>query len=406
MSTLDIKKIRSDFPALNQKVHGKPLIYFDNAATTQKPMQVIEAIKNYYLNDNANVHRGLHTLAERATEAYENARKKIATFVNAPSPDEIILTRGTTESINLVASSFGATFLKEGDEILLSEMEHHSNIVPWFLLREKMGIVVRFLPIDDIGNLQLDQLEQMITSKTKLISVTHISNVLGTLNPVDEIIQTAHAHGIPVLLDGAQSVPSIPVDLTKLDCDFFAFSAHKMAGPTGIGALYGKKQYLEQMLPYMGGGEMIASVSTTGATWAPLPHKFEAGTPNIAGAVGFGAAIDYINSIGMKQIQAYEEELTNYAMGLMRAIKGLTIYGNAQAHGPAISFLIENIHPFDLAQVLDQMGIAIRVGHHCAEPLMRRYNIKATARASLYLYNTISEIDYFIEALLKAQKLF
>lgn len=406
MKKWDVTKIRRDFPILERSVHGKPLVYLDNAATTQKPKAVINALVNYYNNENANVHRGLHSLAETATESYENARKKVASFINAPSADTVILTRGTTESINLVAASFGTSYLKAGDEVIVSEMEHHSNIVPWFLLREKKGIVVRFLPVDDAGHLQMEKLETMINSRTRLISVTHMSNVLGTLNPVKEIIQMAHAHSIPVLLDGAQSVPSIPVDIAALDCDFYAFSAHKMCGPTGIGALFGKKKYLNEMMPYMGGGEMIATVSTSGATWADLPYKFEAGTPNIAGAVGFGAAIDYINTLGMNNIHNYETELTRYAMEKMRTISGLTIYGNAEEHGPAVSFLMQGIHPFDLSQFLDQLGIAIRVGHHCAEPLMNRYNIKATARASLYFYNTRDEIDYFVDALVRAKKIF
>jgi len=406
MSSWDVNKIRLDFPALAQKIHGKQLIYLDNAATTQKPQSVIDALTHYYQNDNANVHRGLHTLAERATENYEKARKKVASFVNAPSPQELILTRGTTESINLVAASFGATYLKPGDEVIVSEMEHHSNIVPWFLLREKMGIKVRFIPIDDVGNLNIDALKKMLGPKTRFVSVAHMSNVLGTLNPVEEVIALAHGEGIPVLLDGAQSVPSMPVDLSALDCDFYAFSAHKMSGPTGIGALFGKKKYLEEMLPYMGGGEMIGAVSKKEATWAPLPHKFEAGTPNIAGSIGFGAAIDYLNTIGMNTVHKYEQELTQYALKKMKSIDGLTIYGHAREHGPAISFLIAGIHPFDLAQYLDQMGIAIRVGHHCAEPLMQHYKIKATARASFYFYNTFSEVDYLVDALIRAKDLF
>ncbi len=401
-----VHKIREDFPALHQKVHGKPLVYLDNAATTQKPRPVLDALRHYYEHDNANVHRGLHTLAERATEAFENSRATVARFINAPETEELIFTRGTTESLNLLAHSFGHTFLQEGDEVIVSEMEHHSNIVPWFLLRERMEVKVVFWPVEADGTLDLNRLEELITDKTRLISVSHMSNVLGTHNPIADIVALARKRDIPVAVDAAQSVPSMPVDAQALGCDFLAFSAHKMGGPTGIGALWGRRSLLEKMIPYMGGGEMISHVDTSGARWAALPHKFEAGTPNIAGAIGFGAAVRYVEGIGMPGIHDYEQTLTTALLQKMQALDGVTIFGPLRNRGPAISFKLDGVHPFDLTQFLDQLGIAIRVGHHCAEPLMNRLGVSATTRVSLYYYNTMEEIDYFVSALERARSFF
>ncbi len=401
-----VRKIREDFPALHQKVHGKPLIYLDNAATTQKPRPVLEALRHYYEHDNANVHRGLHSLAERATEDFEKARTTVAHFINAPETEELIFTRGTTESLNLLAHSFGHTFLGEGDEIIISEMEHHSNIVPWFLLRERLPVRVVFWPVETDGTLDLNRLRELISDKTRLISVSHMSNVLGTHNPIGEIVAMAHKRNIPVAVDAAQSVPSMPVDVQALGCDFLAFSAHKMGGPTGIGALWGRRSLMEKMIPYMGGGEMISHVDTSGAGWAGLPHKFEAGTPNIAGAIGFGAAVRYVREIGMANIHNYEQFLTTTLLQKMQALDGVTIYGPRQNRGPAVSFKLEGVHPFDLTQFLDQLGIAIRVGHHCAEPLMNTLGVSATTRVSLYYYNTMEEIDYFVSSLERARSFF
>ncbi len=402
----DVSKIREDFPALHQEVHGRPLVYLDNAATTQKPRAVLDALRHYYEHDNANVHRGLHTLAERATEDFENARTVVARFINAPETEEVIFTRGTTESLNLLAHSFGHTFFKEGDEIIISEMEHHSNIVPWFLLRDRLAVKVLFWPVETDGTLDLNKLETLISDKTRLISVSHMSNVLGTHNPIKQIVEIARRRNIPVAVDAAQSVPSMPVDVQELGCDFLAFSAHKMGGPTGIGALWGRRSLLEKMIPYMGGGEMIAHVNTSGASWAELPHKFEAGTPNIAGAIGFAAAVRYVQERGMQNIHDYEQILTSALLEKMRLLPGLTIFGPLQERGPAISFKLEGIHPFDLTQFLDQLGIAIRVGHHCAEPLMNKLGVSATTRVSLYYYNTMAEVDYFISALERARSFF
>ncbi len=403
---LDVRKIREDFPALNQTVHGRPLIYFDNAATTQKPRTVINALSTYYENDNANVHRGLHALAERATEAFEKARGKVAAFIHTSDARQLIFTRGTTESLNLLAHSFSLSFLTSDDEIILTEMEHHSNIVPWFLMREVIGFKIRFWPVEENGTLDLNKLDDLITPHTRLISMTHMSNVLGTSNPVETVCRLAHEKDIRVIVDGAQSVPSMPINVEELGCDFFAFSAHKMGGPTGMGALWGREPLLKEMRPYMGGGEMIAHVSVDGATWADIPHKFEAGTPHIAGAVGFGAAVDYLEKIGMEHIHAYEQELTAFMLEGMLNIPGLTLFGPQTERGPAISFKLQGVHPFDLTQFLDQLGIAIRVGHHCAEPLMNRLGENATARASLYYYNTHDEVERFIEALNKARDFF
>lgn len=402
----DVEKIRSDFPILSREINGNPLIYFDNAATTQKPYSVIKAINDYYSDSNANVHRALHVLAERATSGYENARVRVAKFINAPSSEEIVLTSGATASINLVAHSWGRKFLKPGDEIIISEMEHHSNIVPWQLLAQSTGIILRFVPVTEAGTLDSDVFERLLNKNVKLVSLTHMSNVLGTINPIEEIIAKAHIHGIKVLVDAAQSVPGIPVDVTKMDCDFMAFSSHKMIGPTGIGVLYAKKELLEEMDPFMGGGEMIETVSTEGSTWAEAPHKFEAGTPNIAGAFGLSAAVDYLEKLSMAAISTYKDRLTHYALDAMRRIKSLHIIGDAPLRGSAISFRMNNVHPFDLAPFLDQHGIAIRAGHHCAQPLMKKLNVSATSRASLYFYNTFQEIDVFIEMLDRANHFF
>ncbi len=404
--TLDARIYRKDFPILNEVIHGKPLIYFDNAASTQKPVQVIDRIAHYYLHENANVHRGIHQLSDRATRAFEESRQKIADFIGAESPKQIIFTRGTTESINLVASAWGRKFISEGDEIILSEMEHHSNLIPWQILASEVGAKLRFIPFTEIGTIDFPVFEQLLNKNTKLISITHMSNVFGTINPVKRIIQMAHDRGVPVLFDAAQSVPHLPVDVGYLDCDFFAFSGHKMLGPTGIGVLYAKSQILENMNPYQGGGEMISSVWLESATWNEIPHKFEAGTPNIAGAVGLGAAVDYLQNIGMIPITLYEQEITTYALEKMHDIEDMVIYGSAPERGGVISFNLGEVHPHDLSHFLDQEGIAVRAGHHCAQPIMRKLNIAATTRISLYFYNTFEEVDHFIDSLHKAREFF
>lgn len=409
---LDIEKIRADFPILNEVFPGGngrkiPLVYFDNAATTQKPRQVIDALTNYYRHQNSNVHRAIHTLGERATEAYESSRKKVAQFINAPSERNIVFTRGTTEGINLVATAWGRKFIGEGDEIILSEVEHHSNLIPWQLLAAEKGAKLRFIPfIKKRGTLDISVLDNLLNERTRLIAVNHMSNVFGTINPVRGLIQKAHEHGIPVLLDGAQSVPHLPTDVQELDCDFLAFSGHKMCAPTGIGALYAKEKYLEEMNPYQGGGEMIRSVWLEKATWNEIPHKFEAGTPNIAGAVGLAAAIDYLTAIGMEKITRYEQKITTYALQKMKTLQKMRIFGDSPFRGGAISFYLGNIHPHDMAQFLDNYGIAVRAGHHCAQPVMRKLGVPATTRASFYFYNTIEEIDFFVETLQKAQEFF
>ncbi len=405
-ASFDVAAVRKDFPVLKRIVHDKPLVYLDNAATTQKPQQVIDALKNYYEQMNANVHRAIHTLGEEATLAYENARKKVAQFINAESHRQIVFTRGTTEAINLVASAWGGKFIGPGDEIIVTEMEHHSNLVPWQILAKKVGAKLKFIPFLPDGTLDLSHLEHLYSANTKLIALTHMSNVFGTINPIKKIIRMAHDRGIPVLLDGAQSVPHLPVDVQYLDCDFLAFSGHKMLGPTGIGVLYAKSGQLENMDPYQGGGEMISTVWLEKSTWNEIPHKFEAGTPNIAGAIGLGAAVDYLNDIGMTQIALYEQELTTYALEKMREIDGMEIYGMAPERGSAISFNLGQIHPHDLAHFLDQQGIAVRAGHHCAQPIMRKLDLAATTRASFYFYNTFEEIDYLVEHLKAAREFF
>lgn len=402
----DVARIREDFPILSRDVYGKPLVYLDNGATTQKPRCVVDAIVNEYYSVNANVHRGVHFLSQQATELHEAARETVRRFINARSTREIVFTRGTTESINLVASSFVAGQMKPGDEVIVSQMEHHSNIVPWQLQAERSGIVIRVIPIDDRGELMEDALEQLFTPRTKLVSVAHVSNVLGTVNPVERIVARAHAHGVPVLVDGAQAVPHQPVDVQKLDADFYVFSGHKVYGPTGIGVLYGKEEWLDRLPPYQGGGEMIHTVSFSGTTFAELPLKFEAGTPDYVGTTALARALDYVSTIGMDRIAAYEHELTQYALQRLSEIPDMHIFGNLSHREGVISFQVGNIHPLDLGTLLDRLGIAIRTGHHCAEPLMHRLGVEGTARASFGLYNTKAEIDYLVEGIQRVAKMF
>ena len=411
--TLAVDALRRDFPILSRKlpVAGnkgavRRLVYLDNAATSQKPRQVTEALTRYYEESNANVHRALHRLGEEATAAYEESRGTVGRFIGARSPTEIVFTRGTTESINLVAAAWGRKNVGPGDEILLTEMEHHSNLIPWQLLAAERNATLRFIPFGDDGALQLEALDELLTERTKLVALTHMSNVFGTINPVRRIIETAHERNIPVLLDGAQSVPHLPVDVKELDCDFLAFSGHKMCGPTGIGVLYGKERLLEDMPPYQGGGEMIASVWLDRATWNDLPYKFEAGTPNIAGAVGLKNAVDYLAKLGMDAVRRHEEELTRYALARLRELDDITFHGEAPERGGVVSFSLGEIHPHDIAQFLDNEGVAIRAGHHCAYPIMRKLGVAATARASLYLYNTTEEIDLFVDALRRTREFF
>ncbi|MCZ6634872.1 MAG: cysteine desulfurase [bacterium] len=405
-TAFDVDRVRSDFPILQQTVWGKPLAYLDNAATTQKPLPVIEALDRYYRTENANVHRGVHWLSQRATDAYEDARKKVQGLINAEHDCEIIYTRGTTESINLIAQTFGRQHLKAGDEVVLSEMEHHSNIVPWWQLCQDTGAILRVIPINDRGELCLDDYPSLLTEKTKLVSVVHISNALGTVNPVTEIIHHAQERGIPVHLDGAQAVPHIPVDVQALGCDFYTFSGHKMFGPTGIGILYGKAEHLESMPPYQGGGSMIKTVEFDNITFADLPNKFEAGTPHIAGAVGLGAAIDYLTAIDLSAAAVYEDSLMAYATDALNSIPGLQIIGTAEEKVGVISFVLEDIHPHDIGTILDQEGVAVRAGHHCAQPVMKHFQIPATTRASLTFYNTHTDIDALTAALHKAIEVF
>lgn len=402
----DVNKIRTDFPILKETVRGKPLVYLDNAASTQKPQIVIDALRDYYEGDNANVHRGVHMLSERATRAYEGAREKVRKFLGASETREIIFVRGTTEGINLVAHSFGRQFLKPGDEIVISTMEHHSNIVPWQMACEAHGAILRVAPINDQGEILLEEYEKLLNDKTRLVAMTHVSNTLGTVNPVRSIIELAHRRNIPVLLDGAQAVPHIVVDVQELDCDFYVFSGHKLYGPTGIGVLYGKAKWLEQMPPFQGGGDMIRRVTFEKTTYNDLPYKFEAGTPNIAGTIALGTAIDYLDSVGREAIAEHELDLLHYANEQLRDMKGLTLIGTARERTGAFSFLLEGIHPHDIGTILDQEGIAIRTGHHCTQPLMDRFKIPATARAALAFYNTREEIDALIRGLEKVKKFF
>ena len=404
--TYPIADIRQQFPILSREVYGRPLVYLDNAATTQKPLCVLDAMRDEYLNANANVHRGVHYLSQQATDLHEQAREDVARFINAQKASEIVFTRGTTESINLVATSFTEAFMQPGDEVIVTEMEHHSNIVPWQLQAERRGIKVKALPIDDQGNLLTERIEALVSDRTRLLSLCHVSNVLGTVNPVKDIIRWAHQHGIRVLIDGAQSAPHRKVDMQDLDCDFFAFSGHKMYGPTGIGVLYGKEQLPEQMPPYQGGGEMIERVSFEKTTFAELPFKFEAGTPDYIATHGLATAIRFIDSIGLEQIHQYEQQLTAYAMQQMASIDEMRLIGTAPEKEGVVSFLVGNIHHMDLGTLLDRLGIAVRTGHHCAQPLMDRLGVLGTVRASFALYNTFDEIDRLVEGIQRVRKMF
>ena len=398
---IDVKKIRKDFPILERQVNGYPLVYFDNAATSQTPIQVIDTIVDYYKNYNANIHRGVHSLSQEATDAYEAARQKIQSHFNAAHPYEIIFTSGTTHSINIIASGY-SELLKAGDELLVSALEHHSNIVPWQMLCERTGAILKVIPMDEQGVLILDELDKLLSDKTKLVFVNHVSNALGTVNPIAEIIEKTHAVGAEVLVDGAQASPHIQADVQSLNVDYYVTSAHKLCGPTGVGMLYGKKAALEKLPPYQGGGEMIAEVTFEKTTYAGLPHKFEAGTPNISGGIAFGAALDYMNSIGMENIAAYEEELLVHGTKELMKIPGLKIYGEAALKTAVISFNVGAIHPYDIGSILDKMGIAVRTGHHCAQPIMDFYKIPGTVRASFSFYNTFEEIDLMVVALKRA----
>ncbi|MBQ9224245.1 MAG: cysteine desulfurase [Prevotella sp.] len=402
----DIAKIREDFPILSREVYGKPLVYLDNAATTQKPRQVVDAMVEEYYNVNANVHRGVHYLSQRATDLHEAAREKVRAFIHAGKTEEIIFTRGTTESLNLVASSFCDAFMKEGDEVIVSTMEHHSNIVPWQLQASKKGIVLKVIPMNEKGELLLDAYEQLFTERTKIVSITHVSNVLGTVNPVKEMIAVAHAHGVPVMVDGAQSAPHFAVDVQDIDCDFYAFSGHKMYGPTGVGVLYGKEEWLDKMPPYQGGGEMIEHVTFEKTTFERLPFKFEAGTPDYVATHGLATAIDYITTLGMDNISAHEKMLTQYAMQQMATIDGIRFFGEAEGKDAVVSFLVKDIHHLDMGTLLDRLGIAVRTGHHCAQPLMDRLGILGTVRASFALYNTKEEVDALVAGIRRVAQMF
>jgi cysteine desulfurase / selenocysteine lyase len=401
----DVEAVRKDFPILHQQIRGKPLVYLDSAATSQKPRAVIDAIARYYFEDNANVHRGVHLLSERATKDYEDAREKVRRFVNAAHAHEIVFVRGTTEAINLVAQTYGRNKLRAGDEILVTEMEHHSNIVPWQLLCEEKGATLRVAPIDDEGQLQLEELERLLGPRTRLLALAHVSNALGTVNPVRRIVEMAHRRKVPVLLDGAQAVPHLAVDVQALGCDFYAFSGHKLFGPTGIGVLYGRSELLEQMPPWQGGGDMISSVTFEKTTWNKLPYKFEAGTPDIAGAVGLGAAIDYLGGLGLAAVAAHEHDLLSYGTAALAEVPGLRLIGTAKEKAAVLSFVLGDLHPHDVGTVLDREGIAIRTGHHCAQPLMRRFGVTGTARASLAFYNRRQEIDALVSGLHKVREI-
>lgn len=402
----DIQKIRNDFPILSREVYGHPLVYLDNGATTQKPRQVVEAMTEEYYNVNANVHRGVHFLSQKATDLHESARETVRSFLNARSVSEIIFTRGTTESINLVASCFGEEFMREGDEVIVSEMEHHANIVSWQLVQARKGIRLRVIPISEEGDLLLDEYEKLFNERTRIVSITHVSNVLGTVNPVKQLINIAHAHGIPVLIDGAQSTPHFSVDVQQLDCDFFAFSGHKIYGPTGIGVLYGKEEWLEKLPPYMGGGEMIRKVTFEKTTFNELPFKFEAGTPDYIASTGLACALAYVSKLGMGNIYAHEQELTRYAIERMGQIDGMRFIGMPLHKDAVISFLVKDIHHLDLGTLLDRLGVAVRTGHHCAEPLMHRMGIEGTVRASFGLYNTKEEVDALVESIERVSRMF
>ena len=403
---LHVEQVREDFPILASLVRGKPLVYLDNAATTQKPQTVIDAITRFYSAENANIHRGVHYLSEQATVAFDAVRTHVATFLNAPSPRQIIFTRGTTESINLVAQSFGRSVLGPGDEILITGMEHHSNIVPWQLVAEATGATVRAVPITDAGELDLDAFDRLLNARTRLVAVVHLSNALGTINPVRELADRAHSRGVPLLVDGAQSAAHLGVDVQALDCDFFACSGHKVYGPTGVGVLYGREELLERMPPWQGGGDMIASVTLERSTWAPVPAKFEAGTPMIAQVIGLGAALDYVESVGLPAIASWEDELLAYATAQVGEIPGVRLIGTARRKASVLSFVVDGVHPHDVGAVLDDEGIAIRTGHHCAQPIMQRFGVPATARASFAFYNTMSEVDALVRGLDRVRAVF
>lgn len=404
--SIDIQRIREDFPILKKEIYGRPLVYLDNAATTQKPSCVVEMIEKGYYDCNANIHRGVHFLSQQATEAHESARKVVQRFINAEHPHEVIFTRGTTEAINLVAHSFGLGLCKEGDEIIVSQMEHHSNIVPWQLIREIRGIKLRVVPFDEKGVLLVDEYRKLFSEKTKMVAITHVSNALGTVNPIRHLVEIAHSQGVPVLVDGAQSVPHCKIDVQDLDVDFLAFSGHKIYGPTGIGVLYGKEKWLEKLPPYQGGGEMIKKVTFEKTTYNELPFKFEAGTPDYIGSTALAAALDYVSEIGMENIAAHEKELLSYAMLRMREVDGLRFVGESPEKSGLISFLLGNIHPYDTGSILDKLGVAVRTGHHCAEPVMDAFGIEGTVRASFAIYNTKEEVDVLIAGLERVNKMF
>jgi len=406
--TLDVARIRKDFPILERKVYGKPLVYLDNAATSQKPRQVIDELVRYYENYNANIHRAVHCLGEEATAAYEEARAKVAAFINAPSPECVIFTRNTTEAINLVAYTWGRANVREGDEILLTQMEHHSNLIPWQRLAAEKGATVRYIELTDTQTLALDGLENLFEARTRIMAMPHVSNSMGTINPVGKIAPEARRNGTAFLVDGAQGAPHLPVDVQAIGCDFYAFSSHKMLGPTGIGVLYARKELLEEMEPFLGGGEMIRRVDFEGATWNDLPWKFEAGTPNIADAIGFGAAIDYLNDLGMENVRQHEIEITEYVLNRLGEFDDITLYGppDPRDRGGVVSFNLGDLHPHDIGTVLDRHGVAIRAGHHCTQPLMRTLGVSGTARASFYVYNTLEEVDVLVEALEAAREFF
>lgn len=404
--SLDIDKIRKDFTILQQQIYNKPFVYLDNAATTQKPEVVIDSLCDYYRKYNSNVHRGVHYLSQKATEIYEQTRDKVKDFIGAECREEIVFTKGTTESINMIASSFGKDNLQEGDNIIVSEMEHHSNMVPWQMVAEQYGAVVKYIPFSEEGVLDMNAFFAMLDEHTKIVAITHVSNALGTVNPVKQIIQHAHQKCIPVLVDGAQSSPHMAIDVQELDCDFYCFSAHKMYGPTGVGVMYGKKAVLDKMSPYQGGGEMIAEVSVEGTTYNQLPYKFEAGTPNIADVVAFGTALEYMQSIGFDTIASHEQELLEYATAELSKIKGFRPIGSAPQKSGLISFLIDEIHPFDMGTIIDKLGVAVRTGHHCAQPVMHHYGISGTIRASFAVYNTIDDVDRLVQAVVRAKEMF
>ena len=402
----DVNRVREDFPILSREIYGRPLVYLDNGATTQKPRQVVEAMVDEYYNVNANVHRGVHFLSQQATDLHEASRETVRRFINARSTSEILFTRGTTESINLLAFSFGEAMVKEGDEVVVSAMEHHSNIVPWQMMCERKGAQLRVIPMTDEGELQLDALEGLLHERTRIVCCTQVSNVLGTVNPVKEVVRKAHERNIPVLIDGAQSVPHMKVDVHDLDCDFFAFSGHKVYGPTGVGVLYGKEEWLEKLPPYQGGGEMIKNVSFEKTTYNELPYKFEAGTPDYVATHALATALDYVSGLGMENIEAHEQELTRYALERMQQIEGMHIFGGAKERDAVISFQVGDIHHLDMGTLLDRLGIAVRTGHHCAEPLMRRLGIEGTVRASFGLYNTKAEVDALVEGIERIRRMF